>query len=719
MLRGLVKPRVVIAAATGVACGSKALADSWAEDLKAKQEHVSHSALDGKTVHVDIDQGMKNSLPVIPLTQIKEDHVTYQGLVYDISEFADAHPGGKELLLTASGLDLGHFFKNYTVHANNDKAAQWLEGMVVGKLSEEDSKRAQEKTTPSVHATRRMSRLRAARRELLGVVCALPACIATRALIRFVGRFLSKTVAHWLARRIPFAIPGYTPGSEPLAKGTVAVVGGGIAGCGAAWMLEKDGFDVTLFEARPYLAGNARTFDWDGFADGVSRKSCVSVTAWPPLLYKNYEALLAQLQVETTPMPLSWFLVSKVPGYEGALWGADARPSETNTLREVFKRDFAKYKRAEDLIGTVTAWFTGRSWYRKRDEPSMYDSHTGLGMLNPFNVVPLYRVCKLFGVSDEWWDIIFTPYYTASFLVDELRPFPAVFGPIIEHQIPLLPNKSNSWQGDDDCHLTTCVTWKDAGDGIRSVFEKLTARVDVRLDTRVAAVHVLPNGKKRVIDDRDGCVDVDRVIFACPCTSASTILKRQSRVDRIVLASPEYADDHHPDSGHMHAVMHSDASVIDARYRDTVLKRASNYVEVTRLDDASYNYENQYNFGVQTPGHGVYAMDLKDKPVMLISHALGPGKSIDKATIRGGGNHARAHPLYSPYNVASQLALRLCQGKDGVYFCSNWTTPGNCHDMSLLSGFLCAHAIGATYPFPDNAQAHKDFHRLNDLMGVF
>ena len=32
-------------------------------------------------------------------------------------------------------------------------------------------------------------------------------------------------------------------------RGTVAVVGGGIAGCGAAWMLACDGFDVV--SARP------------------------------------------------------------------------------------------------------------------------------------------------------------------------------------------------------------------------------------------------------------------------------------------------------------------------------------------------------------------------------------------------------------------------------------------------------------------------------------
>ena len=80
----------------------------------------------------------------------------------------------------------------------------------------------------------------------------------------------------------------------------------------------------------------------------------------------------------------------------------------------------------------------------------MYDSHTGLGLLNPLNVVPLYSLFKAIGGSDLWWDVIFTPHYTASFLVDELRPFPAVFGPLIEAQIPLNPNKSNTWQGSSE-----------------------------------------------------------------------------------------------------------------------------------------------------------------------------------------------------------------------------------------------------------------------------
>jgi predicted NAD/FAD-binding protein len=344
-------------------------------------------------------------------------------------------------------------------------------------------------------------------------------------------------------------------------------------------------------------------------------------------------------------------------------------------------------------------------------------------MLNPFNVFPLYSLCRLFGVSDAWWDVVFTPYYTASFLVDELRPFPAVFGPIIEQQIPLMPNPSNSWNGnspksDEDCKLTTCHTWKDAGNGLRNVFAKLTEHCDLKTSTRIREVTVLPSGKKRVHDEFDKCIEVDRVIFACPCNAIGNILKNHGTYEDIILSTPVYADDHHPATGHMHAVVHSDGSVVSPEFRKEVLTRGSNYVEVTQTKDGSINIENQYNFGVQTPGPGVYDMKLSEKPVMLISHSLGEGKSIDPNLVRGTGNHARAHPLYSGWNVMAQLSLRLVQGRDGVYYCSNWTTPGNCHDMSLLSGWVCAHAIGADYPFPEAVEAKKDFNRMRDLMGV-
>jgi predicted NAD/FAD-binding protein/cytochrome b involved in lipid metabolism len=739
--------------------GDDADADADAgADLDGGDAEACHSG-PGLRVRVQLDPDVVEGLPYMDLDYVRGHDglsrtsdgrllVTYDAIVYDVTEFAQHHPGGRDLLLTAAGLDLDHFFGNYAVHGLTPKAAQWLAPLAVGRLTEADALRARQLSNPEAHVERRMTLLGGARRKIVIIAATLPFWMAIRGAVRLVG-WAVPPLGRLLAWALPVAVPGWSPGAEPLPpaaavqdgngggngndggeRGTVAVIGGGIAGCGAAWALQREGFAVTLYEARGQISGNARTFEWDfspyrpdPAVDGdPTVKSCVSVTAWPPDFYKNYTCLLSTLGIETVHQPLSWFLNSKVPGAEGTLWAADPTIYD-GSLRKVFAADFARYEAVVRFSRRVTNFFTLR-WapWRRNDTVSMYDTHQGLGLMNPLTVVPLYALFRAVGGTDLWWDVIFTPHYTASFLVDELRPFPAVFGPLIEAQIPLLPDQTNTWRGrskrsEADCNITTCVTWKDAGKGIRQVFDLLVRGVDLREGVRIREVEVLPNGKKRVHDENDGHVDVDRVVFACPANAVGNIYKKHGALEDAILSTPVYADDHHPSSGHMHAVMHSDGSVIDEKHREVCLARASNYVEITRKEDGEINIENQYNFGVQTPGPGIYDLPLDKKPVMLISHALGEGKSIDPNLVRGTGNHARAHPLYSGWNVAAQLSLRLVQGKQGIYYCSNWTTPGNCHDMSLLSGLVCAHAIGAKYPFEGDVEAKKDFNRLRDLMG--
>ena len=442
----------------------------------------------GKPVHVPLDPELLASLPTIPLSQLTNPSgefanrhlVSHEGIVYDIAEFLNHHPGGKDLALTASGLDLSHFFNNYTVHGESEKAAGWLASMAVGKLSEEDARASKERTNAAVHVERRHRWLHRARRRIVLVTATLPLWMTVRTAVRMVG-WVSNSLGRWLAYLIPVSVPGLTYGAEPMiipekddAKDeeapSVAVIGGGIAGCGAAWALRRSGFKVTLFEARAQISGNARTFDWD-FSPFRSKdeeqtvKSCCSVTAWPPLFYKNYTCLLKELEIETVHQPLSWFLNSKVPGAVGTLWAADPTPYE-GSLRNVLKKDFEIYGKVVRLSDSLCNLFTLR-WapWRRNDTPSMYDSHTGIGLLNPMNVVPLYSLFRAFGGSNLWWNVVFSPHYTASFLVDELRPFPAVFGPLIEAQIPLLPNEENTRQfksekSDKDCNILTCQTWK-------------------------------------------------------------------------------------------------------------------------------------------------------------------------------------------------------------------------------------------------------------------
>lgn len=653
-----------------------------------------------------------SDLPIIALDEVQKHRsadsiwVTYNGVVYDVTSFATVHPGGKELLLTAGGLDLEHFFAAYRVHRQTTKANDFLEGMKIGRLSDADAQRAKREGTPHAHIESRMRVLGNARRRLVFALALMPLWTMLRFGL-WILSFIAPPIANAIARHLPISVPGV--GDAQILRGKnkrVAVIGGGIAGSGAAYALARSGYSVTIFEARKHLSGNAHTFDWQ--VGNKAMKTCVSVTAWPPHLYKNYVALLEQLNVKTCKQHLSWFLNSKVPGAEGFLWAADPSAPE-GSLRKRFADDFKRYERAISLIDKVTTAAT----FHWAQEPSMYSLQTGLGPLNPFATFPLHHVCRLFGVSQKWWDVIFTPHYTASFLTDKLDNMVAVSGPLIESNIPLNPTSANQVNG----VLTTCDTWANAGEGIREVFRKLTSNCTVHLESRVTNLHRdSTSGVITVSDDAGHVEDFDRVVFACQAQAIGNIHKSHNWIEDAILSVPEYADDHHPGDGHMHAVMHNDSSIIPAQYREEVLRKGSNYVEITQKADGSINIENTYNFGVQTPEANKLAMS--EKPPMLITHTLGEGKTINPEKIVGTGNHARAHPLYSGWNVAALLALRLIQGRNGIYYCCNYTTPGNCHDMSLLSGLNVAYSIGAEYPFENNHEAKKDFYRLRSLMGL-
>ena len=370
------------AGCTAAACGAAAYAclSPGMVGVPVASAAAGPTAAQGR-VTVELEPELVAELPLMSLAEVRAADglggaggrmlVAYDGIVYDVTEFADYHPGGRELLRTAAGMDLGHFFENFTVHSQSDKASGWLAGCAVGRLSEADAATLARETTPEAHVEKRMALLWRARWKALALAATLPLWIALRSAVRLVGYF-SAALGRLLARALPVTVPGFSAGAERLdpasgGRPSVAVIGGGIAGCGAAWTLKQSGFEVTLFEARPQISGNARTFDWDfsPYGDRGTVKSCVSVTAWPPIFYKNYTALLETLSIETAHIPLSWFLNSKVPGYEGHLWAADPAARE-GSLRRLFADDFWRYSAVEAFARYTTSLFT-LAWVRNTD----------------------------------------------------------------------------------------------------------------------------------------------------------------------------------------------------------------------------------------------------------------------------------------------------------------------------------------------------------------
>ncbi len=248
----------------------------------------------------------------------------------------------------------------------------------------------------------------------------------------------------------------------------VAVVGGGIAGCSAAWSLTKAGYQVEIFERRHTLGGNAKVVDWEitthdkelyeakGTASASTSTSAssanassstssasssingptrlvrtgLSVLAWPRAFFRNYRRLLTELGLTGQAVSLPFIIQNA----EGRHWMHDQRNS---SLWKQHGADIATWNRIVSDVTVVNDWMHGTS-----NRLTLYASN----VLNPFNYIPVKVLLWWYGVSPSFWQNIFVPVYSSSFLTADLAWLPSVILPAIDHIIPLArPPYLDTW----------------------------------------------------------------------------------------------------------------------------------------------------------------------------------------------------------------------------------------------------------------------------------
>lgn len=65
--------------------------------------------------------------------------VTFQGFVYDITEFLEDHPGGDDVILEYAGKDVGEIMKDPLSHSHSKSAFSMLEDFKIGQLADNAS----------------------------------------------------------------------------------------------------------------------------------------------------------------------------------------------------------------------------------------------------------------------------------------------------------------------------------------------------------------------------------------------------------------------------------------------------------------------------------------------------------------------------------------------------------------------------------------------------
>ena len=423
----------------------------------------------------------------------------------------------------------------------------------------------------------------------------------------------------------------------------VAVIGSGVSGLVAARELHRAGAQVTVFEAEERIGGHSHTVtvetesgSWDvdtGFIVLNDRN------------YPSFEALLAELGVQTQPAPMSFSVSDGRGEFEWATTPRGLFAKRSHLFDPRFHRmlaDLVRFNReARELVGTNGAG----------------------GSLRDF--------CERRGYSEYFVERLIVPQASAVWSAGpgQLSSFPASF------LAEFLDNHGA-------LQILGRPRWRSIAGGSRSYVEALIEpfRDRIRVATPVRGIR---RGLDRVDVGTDaGTESFDEVVVAVHSDQALAMLDDPSDVEREVLGAIPYQRNE--------VVLHSDTSVLPRRRRAW----------------ASWNFHLPPDRR-EGPGDGderttvTYDMNIlqrleADREFLVTlnrSDAIDPERVIRKMTY--------SHPVYTDVTVRAQARWEEVSGRNRTHYCGAYWGWGFHED-----GVRSAQRVTAAL-LPERARAER------------
>jgi len=419
----------------------------------------------------------------------------------------------------------------------------------------------------------------------------------------------------------------------------VAVVGAGVAGLTAAFLLQR-GSDVTLYEAQGRLGGHAHTHDVAaaGRALAVDSGFIVHNERTYPMLCR----LFRELGVRTRPSEMSMSVRCEGCGltYAGArgLAGLIAQP--TSVFRASYLAMLAQipvfYRHARDLLA-------GGDGQDAASPGPTLGQFLAAGRYSTYFVrhfaVPL--------VSAVW---SCGPQAVTEYPARYLFTFLAQHGML---------------------HVRRPVPWRTVEGGSRSYVEAVAKELHaVRTSAPVRSVH--RHARRAAIrDEADAVREFDAVIIATHADQALQLLAGPSAAQRTVLGAFAYSRNQ--------TVLHTDGSVLPGR----------------RAAQASWNYVQPSCAPARGQVQISYDMNRLQRlrapaPVVV---TLNGGQRIRADRVLA--TMVYEHPIYTPAAVAAQAGLPSLN--DGVLAFAGAYHGWGFHEDGCRSGVAAARSLGVTW----------------------
>lgn len=421
-------------------------------------------------------------------------------------------------------------------------------------------------------------------------------------------------------------------------RSRIAVVGSGISGLSAAWILGQC-HDVTLFERDSRAGGHSRTIDVD-----VGNRTSIPVDTgfivYNEATYPNLTRLFAHLGVETKKSDMS-FAVSLD---DGAL----------------------EYSGSEDLKGLFAQrrnLFSPRFWSMLRDLFRFYreaPAHAGkLGLATLGEFLAEHRYGRAFR------DDHLLPMAAAIWST----PTPAVLDYPAEAFIRFCENHGL-------LKIRDRPRWRTVAGGSRAYVDAMLARFEGRTCLNRGVARIVRTGGRVLITDLEGQIETfDHVVIAAHANQALEMLGDPSEPERRLLSAFRYSRNA--------AIMHDDTALMPKRRQTwsswNYLGRRSGDGQT---NDLCVSYWMNRLQGIDDPRPLIVTLNPRQTPRA--------GSVIDSIVFD--------HPIFDNAALAAQKALWPLQGDRNTWYCGAYFGAGF-HEDGLQAGLAVAEALGARRPW--------------------
>ena len=419
----------------------------------------------------------------------------------------------------------------------------------------------------------------------------------------------------------------------------VAVVGSGIAGNGAAWLLSRR-HAVTLFESDTRAGGHSHTVDLT--LDGVSAPIDTGFLVFNRKTYPHLCGLFETLGVETVGSDMSFAFTRDQPDLEWAgtnlatVFGQPANLLRLDFLRMV--RDILRFNRVGSRLAQSDSCPSGSLG-------DYLDAH-GYSMA--------FRDWYLLPMAAAIWSCPKT-----TMLAFPLRSFLQFC-----HNHCLLQVEGRP-------------QWLTVAGGSRSYVQRMHRDLtDVRLGRKIHALRRLKSGVELIGDGWQETFDA--VVLACHSDESLQILGSEATPDeREVLGAVRYQPNR--------AVLHSDPALLPRRSR---VWAAWNYLADSRAGGASGTSPVAVSYLINK----LQPLPFAQPVVVTLNPFRDPDPGLTWREIR------YSHPVFDQAAMAAQARLPCIQGKGAVWFAGAWTGYGF-HEDGLRSAVVVARDFGVTPPW--------------------